>query len=98
PGWALDNMPNFQIGIRDAVKRFALELQDEIGRNRGTSAMDPDLQASASAFNYRPDVWVWDPGNSLMPTSTTEEQYRQGVRKLQSYNARLAHEQAAFEK
>jgi hypothetical protein len=98
PGWALDNMPNFQIGIRDAVKRFALELQDEIGRNRGTSAMDPDLQGAASALNYRPDVWVWDPGNSLMPTSTTEEQYRQGIKRLQAYNARLAQGQAAFEK
>ena len=29
PGWALDNMPNFQIGIRNAVKRFAIELQDD---------------------------------------------------------------------
>lgn len=98
PGWALDNMPNFQIGIRDAVKRFAIELQDEIGRNRGTSAMDSDLQAAAGSLNYRPDVWVWDPGNSLMPTATTEEQYRQGVRALLAYNVRLAQGKAAFER
>jgi hypothetical protein len=98
PGWALDNMPNFQIGIRDAVKRFALELQDEIGRNRGTSSADPDLQTAASAFNYAPNVWVWNPGTSLMPTATSEEQYRQGVRALLSYNARLVKGQAAFEK
>jgi hypothetical protein len=98
PGWALDNMPNFQIGIRDAVKRFALELQDEIGRNRGTSAMDSDLQAAAGSLNYRPDVWVWDPANQLMPTSTTEEQYRQGIRGLVAYNTRLAQGKAAFER
>ena len=98
PGWALDNMPNFQIGIRDAVKRFALELQDEIGRNRGTSAADPDLQTAASAFNYAPDIWVWNPGTSLMPTSTTDEQYRRGVRAFQSYNTRLAQGKATFDR
>ncbi|MDQ7249336.1 DUF2333 family protein [Dongia sedimenti] len=98
PGWALDNMPNFQIGIRDAVKRFALELQDEIGRNRGTSAADPDLQTAAGSFNYAPDVWVWNPGTSFMPTATSDEQYRQGVRALLAYNARLAQGKAAFER
>lgn len=98
PGWALDNMPNFQIGIRDAVKRFALELQDEIGRNRGTSGADGDLQAAASAFNYRPDVWVWDPSNSLMPTATTEEQYSQGIKAMLNYNARLAQQRATFDR
>jgi hypothetical protein len=98
PGWALDNMPNFQIGIRDAVKRFALELQDEIGRNRGTSAADSDLQAAAGSLNYRPDVWIWDPSNSLMPTATTEEQYRQGIKALLNYNTRLTQGKAAFER
>jgi hypothetical protein len=98
PGWALDNMPNFQIGIRDAVKRFALELQDEIGRNRGTSAADSDLQAAASYFNYRPDVWIWNPSNALLPTSTTEEQYRQGVSALRSYNNRLVQQKATFDR
>ncbi len=98
PGWALDNMPNFQIGIRDAVKRFALELQDEIGRNRGTSAADGDLQKSASYFNYSPDVWIWNPSNALLPTSTTEEQYRLGVAALQNYNKRLVQGQATFDR
>jgi hypothetical protein len=98
PGWALDNMPNFQIGIRDAVKRFALELQDEIGRNRGTSGADSDLQGAASYFNYRPDVWIWNPSNALMPTSTSEEQYRQGVKALQNYNARLTQGKATFDR
>jgi hypothetical protein len=98
PGWALDNMPNFQIGIRDAVKRFALELQDEIGRNRGTSGADSDLQGAASYFNYRPDVWIWNPTNALMPTSTTEEQYQQGIRALLSYNLRLGQGKATFDR
>jgi hypothetical protein len=97
PGWALDNMPNFQIGVRDAVRRFAQELQDDIGRSRGTSSADSDLQNAAGAFNYPTDVWVWNTG-SLMPTSSTEEQYRKGIRALLNYNARLANGQAAFEK
>jgi len=98
PGWALDNMPNYQIGIRDAVKRFALELQDEIGRNRGTSAADPDLQTAASAFNYQPDAWVWNPATSLMPTATTEEQYGRGIKGLLNYNLRLTQGKASFER
>jgi hypothetical protein len=97
PGWALDNMPNFQIGIRDAVRRFAQELQDEIGRNRGTSSADPDLQAAASDFNYAPDVWFWNTG-SLLPTKSSTEIYNNGVKALVSYNSRLAKGQAAFEK
>jgi hypothetical protein len=98
PGWALDNMPNFQIGVRDAVKRFALELQDEIGRNRGTSAADSDLQTAASRFNYEPNLWIWNPSNPLMPTSTTEENYRQGIAAFQRYNARLAQGSATFDR
>jgi hypothetical protein len=97
PGWALDNMPNFQIGIRDAVKRFSLELQDEIGRNRGTSSADPDLQNAVSDFNYAPDVWVWNTG-SLVPTQSSTKMYRNGIKALQAYNDRLAKGQAAFER
>ncbi len=98
PGAALDNMPNFQIGIRDAVKRFALELQDEIGRNRGTSSADPDLQTAASAFNYAPDVWVWNTGSILPTSSSTDNVYNNGIKALRAYNARLAKGQAAFER
>jgi hypothetical protein len=97
PGAALDNMPNFQIGIRDAVKRFALELQDEIGRNRGTSSADPDLQTAASAFNYAPDVWVWNTG-SIVPQASSTDLYNKGIKALLNYNTRLAGGQAAFEK
>jgi len=98
PGWALDNMPNYQRGMIGALKRFSIELQDQIGRNRGTSSADPDLQAATSALNYSPDVWIWNPGTSLMPTATSEEQYRQGLKALLSYNARLVAGKAVFER
>ena len=98
PGWALDNMPNYQRGMLGALKRFAIELQDQIGRNRGTSSADPDLQAATSALNYSPTAWVWNPSISLMPTVTSEAQYRQGMRALLSYNARLAKGTAVFER
>src|SRR5262249_21926951 len=41
PGAALDNMPNFQIGIIAALGRFAVEMTDQIGRTRGSSQADP---------------------------------------------------------
>jgi hypothetical protein len=96
PGWALDNMPNYQKGMIGALRRFSIELQDQIGRNRSTSSADPDLQAAASALNYAPDIWIWN--NSLLPTSSSETQYRQGLKALLNYNARLAKGQAAFER
>jgi len=37
PGWALDNMPNYQQGMIYALSRFAVEMSDQIGRARGSS-------------------------------------------------------------
>ena len=37
PGAALDNMPNYQMGIVSALSRFAIEMTDQIGRTRGSS-------------------------------------------------------------
>jgi hypothetical protein len=31
PGWALDNMPNYQLGLVSALSRFAIEMTDQIG-------------------------------------------------------------------
>ena len=41
PGYALDNMPNFQHGIQQALARFAIEMADQIGRSRGSVQRRP---------------------------------------------------------
>ena len=97
PGAALDNMPHFQIGIQQALSRFATEMADQIGRSRGSSAADPDLTSARGSINYPPDRWVWDPAISWWPTAGSEDQYLAAMRSLRKYNDRLAHGQAAFE-
>lgn len=95
---ALDNMPNFQQGIISALARFAFELTDQIGRTRGTSQTDPDLQKAAGQLQYEGDVWVFDLSTSLAPTVTSEARYKAAGRALQDYNARVATGAAVFER
>ena len=98
PPAALDNMPNFQQGIISALARFAFELTDQIGRTRGTSQTDKDLQEAAGQLQYAGNIWVFDLSTSLAPTTTSEARYRKAARSLQNYNQRLADGNAVFEK
>lgn len=97
PSSALDNMPNFQQGIVDSLTLFAVELRDRLGRVRGSSAADPDLQNAAGALNYSGTKWVFDFSTSILPTTTSEAQYRAAVRSLLSYQKRLAAGAATFD-
>ncbi|OSQ31673.1 DUF2333 family protein [Thalassospira sp. MCCC 1A03138] len=98
PSAALDNMPNFQTGIVYALSRFAIELSDQIGRTRGSSQVDPDLDDAAGLLKFRGDKWVFDPSVSLLPGVTSEQQYRQAIAALNRYNQRLADGKAVFER
>jgi hypothetical protein len=94
---ALDNMPNFQEGLRAAVFRFSIEMTDQIGRTRGSSQADADLEIAAGEFKFPGDVWLWDPSVSWLPQSTSEERYRRAIRHLRAYNERLAAGNATFD-
>lgn len=98
PSAALDNMPNYQQGIISALARFGFELTDQIGRTRGSSQTDPDLQEAAGLLQYSGTKWAWDPTVSLLPTAASEEQYEKARSSLISYNKRLAEGKAVFEK
>jgi len=98
PSVILDNMPNYQQGILKAVSRFSVEMMDHIGRIRGTSQIDKDLERAAGLLKYPGNVWVWDPSVSLAPTATSESQYRAAARALISYNVRLSTGQAGFDR
>ncbi len=98
PSALLDNMPNYQQGIISALARFSFELADQLGRTRGSSQTDTDLQAAAGLLQYAGDVWSWDPTVSLLPTASSEKQYEKARKALISYNQRLAEGRAVFEK
>ena len=97
PTALLDNMPNYQKGVIQALGRFAFELTDQIGRARGSSEADKDLQDAAGLLQYPPDVWVWNPSTSFWPTATSESQYRKAIKTLTKYNERLGSGQAVFD-
>ncbi len=98
PGAILDNMPNYQRGIIQALRRFALEMTDQIGRARGSSQADPDLERARSLLNYSSDVWVWDLAVSIWPTAPSDQQYLAARDALLSYNRRLAAGTAVFDR
>jgi hypothetical protein len=97
PGSLLDNMPEYQQGIVTAISRFSLELADQIARTRGSSQVDPDLDRAAGLLRYPGNIWIFDFRTSWAPTASSEQQYRQAMAALRSYNERLSQGQAVFE-
>jgi hypothetical protein len=98
PAGILDNMPNYQRGIMAALGRFSTELMDQLGRTRGSSQTDRDLEQARGFLNEQPNVWIWQPSVSIWPSATSAQKYRAGRDKLLSYNKRLAAGQAVFER
>ena len=98
PGWMLDNMPNYQQGMIYALSRFTLEMSDQIGRARGSSQVDPDLDRAAGLLRYPGDRWIFDFSASLAPVASSESQYRSAGQALKQYNERLAAGDAVFER
>ena len=92
----MDNKASFQRGINQAVRRTATELADNLGRVRTTSQIDADLQDARGNLQF--DEYTWYFGlNPFGPKTPTPSYYRDAVRKLRSFNARLATCQATFD-
>lgn len=99
PSSALDNMPNYQQGIVSALARFAFELSDQIGRTRGSSQTDEDLQSASGELQFQGDVWFVDLGSdNPVNTVVSERRYRKAANSLERYNARLGAGSAVFER
>lgn len=98
PGAWLDRMPAYQEGIISAISRFAIEMGDQIGRTRGSSQIDADLDKAAGLLKYPPDVWFWNFSVSLIPTASSEKQYLGAMKALRRYNQRLARGESVFER
>lgn len=97
PGYWLVNMQSYQQGMMYGLSRFAYELADSLGRTRGATAVDPDLDRAAGLLRFPANVWIFDFEKTWTPVVTSEEQYLSAARALQSYNLRLAEGAAAFD-
>lgn len=98
PGWWLDNTPHFQKGMIGALSRFGFELRDQLGRTRGSSAVDAGLEKAAGNLSKEPDRWVMDFSTSFLPTTASDTYFREAARDLHAYNVRLSSGQAVFER
>lgn len=96
----LVDMPNFQKGVTAMIGRFAIEMDQQIGRSGkdGGTVADADLERAAGLLQYPPDVWMIDPTAPWARTLSTEKQYRNAARSFESYNQRLAAGQAGFDR
>lgn len=97
PAAALDNMPNYQLGMVYAISRFAIELGDYLGRVRGSSGMDPNLDQAAGLLKVDGTTWYWGQGN-ILPRQTAESSYRAAAQALMKYNRDVALGKASFDR
>ena len=95
PGSVLDNMPNYQMGMIYATKRFTDGLADYIGRTRSSTQVDPALDKARGklAFDGRQYI-ISTQGFGF----SAESQYNDAIVSLRDYNLRLERGQAVFDK
>lgn len=93
----LDNTPNFQRGLMRAVSRFTIDLEDHVGRLRGTGAIDPDLTRAAGFVQFPTDQWFFNFEESWLPVQPADSQFRAAMRSLNAYNLRVAAGLAVFD-
>lgn len=93
----LDNMPNYQRGMMRAISRFTMELENQIGRLRGSGAIDRDLERATGLLQFPTDVWLFDFEQSWLPIQPAETQFVAAARALRAFNARVAQGAAVFE-
>jgi hypothetical protein len=91
-----DNKAAFQRGINQAVRRTAIELVDTLGRVRGTSGIDPDLQKARGNLQFDEETWYFAL-SPFGPKTPTPSFYRAAVGDLRAFNARLEKCEAVFD-
>jgi hypothetical protein len=91
-----DNKAAFQRGVNQVVRRTAIELVDTLGRVRGTSGIDPDLQKARGNLQFDEETWYFAL-SPFGPKTPTPSFYRAAVGDLRSFNARLEKCEAVFD-
>lgn len=91
-----DNKAAFQRGVNQAIRRTAIELVDTLGRVRGTSQIDSDLQRARGNLQFDEETWYFSL-NPFGPKTPTPSFYRSAIKDLKAFNARLEKCEAVFD-
>lgn len=95
-----DRKSMFQKGVMRAVRRISIEMVDTLGRVRGTSQADPDLEHARGLLSYDMETWWINPFDSKRPfgpVSPSDEVYAKAITAFEAYNGRLAKCDALFD-
>jgi hypothetical protein len=84
----LDNKASFQRGVNQAIRRTSVELVDTLGRVRGTSQIDQNLQDARGAITFDEETWYFGL-RPFGPKTPTPSFYRTAERSLRTFNDRL---------
>ncbi len=91
-----DNKAAFQRGVNQAIRRTAIELVDTLGRVRGTSGIDSDLQKARGNLQFDEETWYFSL-SPFGPKTPTPSFYRAAGDDLKAFNARLERCEAVFD-
>ena len=91
-----DNKAAFQRGINQAVRRTTAELVDTLGRVRGTSGINQDLQDARGNMQFDEESWYFGL-SPFGPKTPTPSYYRAAIKSLDKFNASLASCGATFD-
>ena len=83
-----DNKAAFQRGVNQAIRRTSIELVDTLGRVRGTSGIDADLQSARGNLQFDEETWYFGL-SPFGPKTPTPSFYRSAIKDLRAFNARL---------
>ncbi|MDW6022244.1 DUF2333 family protein [Mesorhizobium sp. BAC0120] len=83
-----DNKASFQRGINQAVRRTLTELADNLGRVRGTSQIDNNLQSARGNIQFDEETWYFG-FNPFGPKTPTPSYYRSAIKDLRTFNNQL---------
>jgi hypothetical protein len=89
-----DNKAAFQLGINQVMRRTTTELVDSLGRVRGTSQIDQNLQDARTALAWDESAWYI---GLRGPTRPTPSVYREAIGELRAFNASLEKCQVTFD-
>jgi hypothetical protein len=91
-----DNQASFQRGVNQALRRTTVELVDTLGRVRGTSQIDSNLQDARGGMQFDEYTWYFgvDPFGFKTPTPAF---YRAAITHIRTFNDRLEACNAVFD-
>lgn len=95
-----DNKAAFQTGVLIATRRMAVELVDVLGRERGTSAADTDLETARGRLQTDEQTWWFNPFDDQRPFGPVQPSsrlYANAIPLYARYNDRLEACDALFD-